>query len=66
MGVHAAKFKVLKREFARISVVLNRLVERMLQIAFGRCSTGISPGTIFIKGDVKTVHMEVNIEKTNV
>jgi hypothetical protein len=25
--MHAAKFNVLKRQFARISVVLNRLVE---------------------------------------
>jgi hypothetical protein len=36
----------------------------MLQPAFGRCSTGISPGAIVIQGEVKTVHMEVNIEKT--
>jgi hypothetical protein len=38
----------------------------MLWTAFGRRSTEISPGTIVIQDEVKTVRMEVSVEKNSV
>jgi hypothetical protein len=38
----------------------------VLQTVFGRCLTGISPDTIAVQGEVRTVHTEKNTEKISV